>query len=512
MTILDIAQSMKGRLRDGLSQTQSGTQPGESEVAFGTAAADSSGGFVSIIMDGAPTDDPGYDPADYTFEVPCDSPITAGDRVSYISDAGRGKAVSVATLTQIAQDADAIATATDQHFWADSGGVHVSTDEDDPAGAQNIIMNSAGVLLREGSDYLAAFTPSAVAFYDGNGNTADNITASFGSSGAIVGSSDSSTAVITSDGLTLYDDGGTIITEMVKGVTPQSQGIIADFQCSGMETRSLVLTYTPQGGATIYVRPWSNNVLGTQVTFTYGTSAGPENIVVSGTTYGTLSYDGSVTFTYEPIADIGANSKLRFSYPTSSYYPPHFTLGIASGTPGDFSVAMGLGIDVTNAYAVGTGAYNDVTNAPLFSVGNGGADNMRSNAFEVDSYGNVRMGQPLAISYGGSGQSGTSTDTAAAGIITAGTYITVTGASYSTWGKVAQLLVTFTRSSAISANQNFTVGTVASGKRPVHTAGGSSNSFVGWLTDTGTLTVRNVTGAQIAANTTVYISFTYLLP
>ena len=113
---------------------------------------------------------------------------------------------------------------------------------------------------------------------------------------------------------------------------------------------------------------------------------------------------------------------------------------------------------------------------------------------------------------GGDAPATVTTSTAAAGIITAGTYITVTGASYSTWGKVAQLLVTFTRSSAISAGQNFTVGTVAAGKLPVHTAGGSSNSFVGWLTDTGTLTVRNVTGAQIAANTTVYISFTYLLP
>ena len=113
---------------------------------------------------------------------------------------------------------------------------------------------------------------------------------------------------------------------------------------------------------------------------------------------------------------------------------------------------------------------------------------------------------------GGDAPASVTTSTAMASIITAGTYITVTGASYSTWGKVAQLLVTFTRSSAISADQNFTVGTVASGKRPVHTVGGSSNSFTGWLTDTGTLTCRNVTGAQIAANTTVYVSFTYLLP
>ena len=189
MTLLDIAQGMRGNLRDGYSPLQAGAASEDSSVRFGTAVSDSEGGYVTIRMDGAPQEgDSDYDEnGDYTFTVPCDSPISEGSRVSYISAEGRGKAVSVATLAQIAEGADAIATATNQHFWADGNGVHVSTDEADPAGDQNIVMNANGVLLREQSANLAAFTPSAVAFYDGEGNDPENITASFGSTGAVVG-------------------------------------------------------------------------------------------------------------------------------------------------------------------------------------------------------------------------------------------------------------------------------------------------------------------------------------
>lgn len=429
MTILDIAQSMKGRLRDGLSQTQSGTQPGESEVAFGTAAADSSGGFVSIIMDGAPTDDPDYDPADYTFEVPCDSPITAGDRVSYISDAGRGKAVSLGTLTQIAEDADAIATATDQHFWADTNGVHVSTDEDDPAGAQNIIMNSAGVLLREGPDYLAAFTPSAVAFYDGNGNTADNITASFGSSGAVVGKTaeDESRAEVASDGMR----------------------IIVNAQGSDWAFAEIV------------------------------TDRDEYDIPYFATTFG--------------MRDTGTVGK------------DSFAVGANCVASGDLSFAAGQSAVASGNRQMAIGRYNVADATSAFIIGNGFNDNARSNALTVDWSGNITAGSvsiPVA----------TTTDTTISNIITAGTGNTITEAHYCSWGKMAMLMLGFKRSSAINAGAAITIGSVASGHRPVTDAGGSSNTLNAWLSTGGNLTARNISGAQIAANTAIYISFTYLLP
>lgn len=119
---------------------------------------------------------------------------------------------------------------------------------------------------------------------------------------------------------------------------------------------------------------------------------------------------------------------------------------------------------------------------------------------------------PLPITQGGSGQTGTSTDTTISNIITAGTGITITEAHYCTWGKVAMLMVGLKRSTAISAGGAITIGSVKSGHRPVTDAGGSSNTLNAWLSTGGNLTARNITGSQIAAKTAIYISFTYLLP
>lgn len=119
---------------------------------------------------------------------------------------------------------------------------------------------------------------------------------------------------------------------------------------------------------------------------------------------------------------------------------------------------------------------------------------------------------PLPIIQGGTGQTGTATDTTVSHIITAGTGNTITEAHYCTWGKVAMLMLGFKRSSAINAGAAITIGSVASGHRPVTDAGGSSNTLNAWLSTGGNLTARNISGAQIAANTAIYISFTYLLP
>ena len=115
-----------------------------------------------------------------------------------------------AEARRIAAEAQAVAEATNQHFW------HRSTDPDhDGAGTgafvtdedregfldaiahgvqpttnrplHNLLMNSQGILLRAAKRIRAAFTPSGVAFYDGQGNDAANVVARFGSDGAQVG-------------------------------------------------------------------------------------------------------------------------------------------------------------------------------------------------------------------------------------------------------------------------------------------------------------------------------------
>lgn len=94
MSILDIAQQRKGKLRDGYSTNKAGASEAKTRVEYGTAQGDSSGGFVEIMIDNS----------DESFEVACDSPISNGDRVAYISTNGNGKAVSVATLADMAEE------------------------------------------------------------------------------------------------------------------------------------------------------------------------------------------------------------------------------------------------------------------------------------------------------------------------------------------------------------------------------------------------------------------------
>lgn len=159
MTLLDVAQAMRGKLRDGYSAPQAGGAAMTSEMAYGTARADSVGGFVEIVMDNMPA---GADPDDYAFTVACDAPISALDRVALVTINGTSKAVSTATVASIAQSASATATATNQYFFHDANGAHVATVAGDPDSGRNVTLNSYGLLFRDGTTDLAEFTPTEI--------------------------------------------------------------------------------------------------------------------------------------------------------------------------------------------------------------------------------------------------------------------------------------------------------------------------------------------------------------
>lgn len=115
----------------------------------------------------------------------------------------------------IADEALIIAQATNQHFWhrstdpdqdgAGTGAFVTDEEQDDflsaiasgiaPTTARplhNLLMNAEGILIRAATRIRAAFTPSGVAFYDGQGNAASNVNAAFGSDGFQVGRTDES--------------------------------------------------------------------------------------------------------------------------------------------------------------------------------------------------------------------------------------------------------------------------------------------------------------------------------
>lgn len=198
-------------VRDGFG----GSLP--SREVFGTAAADSDGGMVLVELDGDVEVDEDAEGGDAVFvEVPCSASVRAGDRVSVtvqdgsmidVGSPGWGDRVNAAAAAAatLAQEAKDIADAIGQYAWNDTNGTHVSTEEGVAEGTRNILLNSYGILLRAAANYLAALSQSGIAFYDGQGNLAENIVASFGASGAQVGSDAQAHLQIDGDSVDVVD-------------------------------------------------------------------------------------------------------------------------------------------------------------------------------------------------------------------------------------------------------------------------------------------------------------------
>ena len=159
---------------------------------IGIATADSHDGMVTVTLNGyeTPAEGVGETQGYGSIEFPCGPNVKQGDSV-VVSAVGGGtlKAPMVVSSSgsgdrqqaQIDAAAD-VANATAQHFWADSNGAHVSTDADDPEGAQNALWNSLGMLFRKGANNLLAMVTGndpGVLIYDGAGNAAANVVASF---------------------------------------------------------------------------------------------------------------------------------------------------------------------------------------------------------------------------------------------------------------------------------------------------------------------------------------------
>ena len=128
---------------------------------------------------------------------------------------------------QIAQEAVEIAEDTSNHFWDDSYGAHVTDVEEDEWNAavadgfsdydeatkpyRNILVGRLGILLRSCLNNLVSIARSAIAFFDGNGNDASNIVASFGTNGAQIGKLSNAHVTIDADSLDI-SDGATVLS------------------------------------------------------------------------------------------------------------------------------------------------------------------------------------------------------------------------------------------------------------------------------------------------------------
>lgn len=150
---------------------------------------------------------------------------------------------------EMAGEVAAVATATNQHFFTDTTGVHVTTDESDAAGGSNVLLNASGMVLRSSETPLAAFTPSGVSVYDGAGADAANVVASFSSKGVELGAPGSKQRVrMTSDRLNFVSDG-----EVVAHVSGSELGIANASVTQSLSVGSLAFVPRSNGHVSLMI-------------------------------------------------------------------------------------------------------------------------------------------------------------------------------------------------------------------------------------------------------------------
>ena len=249
----------------------------------------------------------------------------------------------IASVQAIANAAQTAAEATNQHFWHRSTdpssdgagtGAFVTDEEQDTfldAIAQdiqpttqrplhNLLMNAEGILLRAAKRIRAAFTPSGVAFYDGQGNNSSNVVAAFGADGFQAGTTGKSHLVGDYHSLKMVDRGGStyFYASDLRGQNGRAT-ITEKFTGDGSKkTFTVDLTVSARVSET--------------------DSSNPSNTV-------TLS-DRTYTFTSAP----ASGATVTIVYETTSRYAKAYTLGTRSSTVGPMSVAEGIDV-VASGYA-----------------------------------------------------------------------------------------------------------------------------------------------------------------
>lgn len=226
-----IVQSMYGsrRLEETASLADMDTQ-----TYIGIATGDSEEGSVSVwLTDDVTQSDNGIwdgstwvpaDESDTSVVLPTTQSVHKGDRVLVSMFGGNTIATPVVTGVigggdSIRQDVDVaqtsatsaeeVANAVNQHFWEDDNGVHVTQVTQDewnavtPHGTNcgpNALLNSLGLLFRNGLNNLASFTASAVEFF-----TSGVSVASFGSTLARIGVESGYHVEVNNSGLKVTD-------------------------------------------------------------------------------------------------------------------------------------------------------------------------------------------------------------------------------------------------------------------------------------------------------------------
>lgn len=175
--------------------------------------------------------------------------------------------------------------------------------------------------------------------------------------------------------------------------------------------------------------------------------------------------------------------------------------GLFAKAVGFSSFAQGGNVIAYGPYQHAIGRFNeiDIDGNHALVIGNGTANNARSNAFAVGWDGTVTTARDILV---------TSTS-GMSGIMTAGSGITIDIFKFCQRSNVASILLRAKKSTVTAANTAITVGTIAADRRPPFECAGPGTSGVGdcWIDETGSVKFRST--SQIAASANFYVRVTY---
>lgn len=304
-----------------------------------------------------------------------------------VADGAKTKAVKAgrvaADAMKVADEAGKVAEATEQHFWADTNGVHVTEAEGDATTEHNILMNSLGILLRKALNNLVSITASAISFFDGSGNTAQHVTASFGGSGANLYANGSLRQKIDTDGSHYYASDGTteileITTTEIPGYAPMAEVHFPGYNAIYADENGITMSasvYPGSTGATVGVGVVGESGVSTEAGLT-SSSDGTTTVYAGDTVIDISASDNTVRTTGSAIVE---NTNSYFNRdganPSSALYGKDYRITDKDGERVAFMRAnrladgtMQMQLNVCNENTSGT----EVTNYLILGINRSG--------------------------------------------------------------------------------------------------------------------------------------------
>ena len=335
---------------------------------------------------------------------------------------GRFQRLDKAALA-IADAARSVADATAQHFWSDSEGAHVTqaaqAEWEASHSGPNSLWNSLGMLFRDGLSnllgILSGTTPGqrGIAVYDGEGNDASNIVASFTGAGAQVGREGSSNIRISGDGIDLTGEGGALAGRIGTGdvgtiaASAQRSGSIyygqpVTFHLAPMPIGTppeIAVTFKSGWGASAHpdVTEIKNHILPIPGAW-HRHQFWDLTVAASGdgfdVTLASLDdYDPALGRSYQITVYWHREGAMPHAFfGTAGEMGPYaFAAGMDNSATGQGSAALGRGLVASRESQAVFGRYNEDSPAALLIVGNGSGDDDRSNALSVDVEGKTHL-------------------------------------------------------------------------------------------------------------------------